>query len=66
MKLSKNNAAIVRNVLDGWVKEGALTQKQWQQLQKQVEVQPFDWRRLARYGIPRGPGLAGYRLHQPY
>ncbi|MBF1995359.1 DUF2157 domain-containing protein [Serratia symbiotica] len=51
MKLSKKNAAIVRNVLDGWVKEGALTQQQWQQLQQQVEVQPFDWRRLARYAF---------------
>ncbi len=28
MKISKKNAAIVRNVLDGWVKEGALTQQQ--------------------------------------
>lgn len=44
MKLSKKNAAIVRNVLDVWVKEGALTQQQ-------VEVQPFDWRRLARYAF---------------
>ena len=30
------------------MKEGALTQQQWQQ---QVEVQPFDWRRLARYAF---------------
>lgn len=41
----------MRNVLDGWVKEGALTQQQWQQWQQQVEVQPFDWRRLARYAF---------------
>ena len=51
MKFSKKNATIVRKALDGWVDEGALTAQQQQQLLQHVEVQPFDWRRLARYAF---------------
>lgn len=51
MKLSKKNATVVRKALDGWVDEGALTAQQQQQLLQHVEVQPFDWRRLARYAF---------------
>jgi len=41
----------VRKALDGWVAEGALTTQQQQQLIQHVEVQSFDWRRLARYAF---------------
>ncbi|CAI1081554.1 Uncharacterised protein [Serratia entomophila] len=51
MKLSKKNAAVVRKALNGWVGEGALTPQQQQQLLQHVEIQPFDWRRLARYAF---------------
>ncbi|TFZ50036.1 DUF2157 domain-containing protein [Serratia proteamaculans] len=51
MKFSKKNAVVVRKALDGWVGEGALTTQQQQQLLQHVEVQPFDWRRLARYAF---------------
>ncbi len=51
MKLSKKNAVVVRKALDGWVGEGALTPEQRQQLLLHVDVQPFDWRRLARYAF---------------
>ena len=51
MKLSKKNAVVVRKALDGWVGEGALTPAQRQQLLQHVAVQPFDWRRLARYAF---------------
>ncbi len=51
MKFNKKNAAVVRKALDGWVSEGALTTQQQQQLLQPVEVQPFDWRRLARYAF---------------
>ena len=42
---------MVRKALDGWVGEGALTAEQRQQLLQHVAVQPFDWRRLARYAF---------------
>ena len=64
MKLSKKNAVVVRKALDGWVGEGALTAEQRQQLLQHVAVQPFDWRRLARYAFRRA-GLAADRRHQP-
>ncbi|HGM5992717.1 DUF2157 domain-containing protein [Serratia marcescens] len=51
MKLSKKNAVVVRKALDGWVGEGAMTPEQRQQLLLHVDVQPFDWRRLARYAF---------------
>ncbi|WP_199636892.1 DUF2157 domain-containing protein [Serratia sp. PAMC26656] len=51
MKFSKKNAAVVRKALNGWVGEGALTAQQQEQLLQHVEVQPFDWRRLARYAF---------------
>lgn len=51
MKLSKKNAVVVRKALDGWIGEGALTPEQQQQLLQHMDVQPFDWRRLARYAF---------------
>ncbi|ANM76950.1 putative integral membrane protein [Serratia marcescens] len=51
MKLSKKYAVVVRKALDGWVGEGAMTPEQRQQLLQHVDVQPFDWRRLARYAF---------------
>lgn len=51
MKFSKKNAAVVRKALNGWVGEGALTVQQQKLLLQHVEVQPFDWRRLARYAF---------------
>lgn len=42
---------MVRKALDGWVGEGAMTPEQRQQLLLHVDVQPFDWRRLARYAF---------------
>jgi hypothetical protein len=51
MKLSKKNAVVVRKALSGWVDEGTLSAEQQQQLLQNMQVQPFDWRRLARYSF---------------
>lgn len=51
MKLNKKNAVVVRKALSGWVDEGTLTAEQQQHLLQNMQVQPFDWRRLARYAF---------------
>lgn len=51
MKLSKKNAVVVRKALSGWVDEGTLSAEQQQHLLQNMQVQPFDWRRLARYAF---------------
>ncbi|TQI81770.1 putative membrane protein DUF2157 [Serratia fonticola] len=51
MNISKKNATVVRKALSSWVNEGVLTEQQQQQLLQNMQVQPFDWRRLARYAF---------------
>lgn len=51
MKLSKKNAAIVRKTLDGWAKESVIPAEEHQRLLANIDVQPFDWRRLAGYAF---------------
>lgn len=51
MKLSKKNAAIVRKTLNGWANEGVIPEEEYQRLINHIDIQPFDWRRLAGYAF---------------
>ncbi|AKP32759.1 DUF2157 domain-containing protein [Yersinia aleksiciae] len=51
MKLSKKNAAIVRKTLNGWANEGVIPEEEQQRLLNHIDIQPFDWRRLAGYAF---------------
>ncbi|WP_127958221.1 DUF2157 domain-containing protein [Serratia microhaemolytica] len=51
MSISKKNANVVRNALQHWVSEGSISEQQRQLLLQQIQVQTFDWRRLARYAF---------------
>ncbi len=51
MKLNKKSAVIVRKTLDGWAKEGVIPEEEHQRLLENIDVQPFDWRRLAGYAF---------------
>ncbi|AHG19075.1 membrane protein [Chania multitudinisentens RB-25] len=51
MKLNKKNAAVVHKALNSWLDEGVLTPEQRQHLLQNMQIQPFDWRRLARYAF---------------
>ncbi|ADZ43555.1 TPA: DUF2157 domain-containing protein [Yersinia enterocolitica] len=51
MKLNKKSAVIVHKTLDGWAKEGVIPEDERQRLLEHIDVQPFDWRRLAGYAF---------------
>src|SRR5690349_1555340 len=51
MRLSRKKAVVVRQALSTWQAEGQLTAQQAATLDHSIEVQTFDWQRLARYSF---------------
>ncbi len=51
MKLGRKQATIVKDVITEWTQEGLLPASQAAQLAASIEVQIFDWRRLAKYSF---------------
>ena len=51
MKLSRKQAAFLHEAVAQWRKEGVLPETQAGLLTSTIQVQPFDWRRLAKYSF---------------
>lgn len=51
MKLPSKQAAVVREALAEWKREGLIAEAQAATLAATIEVQYFDWRRLAKYSF---------------
>lgn len=51
MKLNRKQAAIVTDAITEWTQEGLVPAGQAAQLAASIEIQTFDWRRLAKYSF---------------
>lgn len=51
MKLPRKQAAFLREAIEQWKHDGLLADAQAAQLASTIVVQPFDWRRLAKYSF---------------
>jgi hypothetical protein len=51
MRLPRKQADLIHDVIERWKQEGVLPDAQAWQLTSTIEVQPFDWRRLAKYSF---------------
>lgn len=51
MKLPRKQAAVVRDAIERWSREGTILESQAVTLAATIEVQYFDWRRLAKYSF---------------
>ena len=51
MKVTRKQARVIQNALEGWQREGALDAQQRQRLQSHLSLQHFDWQRLSRYAF---------------
>jgi hypothetical protein len=51
MKLNQKNALFLRDSLRQWRKVGLVSESQLELLNDDIEVIPFDWRRLAKYSM---------------
>lgn len=51
MKLPRKQAAVVREALEQWRLTGVIPDAQAATLAGTIEVQPFDWRKLAKYSF---------------
>jgi hypothetical protein len=51
MNLPRKQAAFLRETIDQWKRDGLLPEAQAAQLAGTIVVQPFDWRRLAKYSF---------------
>jgi hypothetical protein len=51
MKLPRKQAAFLRESIEQWKRDGLLADAQATQLTGTIIVQPFDWRRLAKYSF---------------
>jgi hypothetical protein len=51
MKLPRKQAAFLRESIEQWKRDGLLADAQATQLTSTIVVQPFDWRRLAKYSF---------------
>jgi len=51
MKLPRKQAAVVREALAEWKRDGLIAEAQAATLAGTIEVQDFDWRRLAKYSF---------------
>ena len=51
MKLPRKQAAFLRESIEQWKRDGLLADAQAAQLAGTIVVQPFDWRRLAKYSF---------------
>jgi len=51
VKLSPKQASFLQGAIGQWKTEGLLPETQAGLLANTIEVQPFDWRRLAKYSL---------------
>lgn len=51
MKLARKQATIVKDAITEWTRDGLLPASQAAQLAASIEIQMFDWRRLAKYSF---------------
>ena len=51
MKLGRKQAAIVKDAITAWTREGLLPDAHAAPLAASIEIQRFDWRRLAKYSF---------------
>ncbi len=51
MKLPRKQATVVREVIDRWKQDGVIPETQAATLAATIEVQYFDWRKLAKYSF---------------
>ena len=51
MKLPRKQAAFARETIEQWKHDGLLADTQAPRLAETILVQPFDWRRLAKYSF---------------
>lgn len=51
MKLPRKHAAVVRDAIEHWKQEGMIPDAQAATLTATIEVQYFDWRKLAKYSF---------------
>ena len=51
MKLPRKQAAVVRDAIERWKQDGILPDAQAATLAATIEVQYFDWRKLAKYSF---------------
>ena len=51
MNLPRKQATVVRDAIEQWARNGLLPPAQAAQLSSTIEVQAFDWRRLAKYSF---------------
>ena len=51
MKLPRKQAAVVRDAIERWKRDGVIADSQAASLAATIEVQYFDWRKLAKYSF---------------
>lgn len=51
MLLSKKNFKLLHTVLERWHNDGTISGPEMEKLKGSLEVQPFDWKRLAKYSF---------------
>ncbi len=49
MKLPRKQAAVVRDAIERWQQDGVIQEAQAATLAATIEVQNFDWRKLAKH-----------------
>jgi hypothetical protein len=51
MQLPRKQAAVVRDAIERWKRDGVIPEAQAATLAATIEVQYFDWRKLAKYSF---------------
>lgn len=51
MKLPRKQAAVIRDAIEHWKQDGLIPDAQAATLAATIEVQYFDWRKLAKYSF---------------
>lgn len=51
MKLPRKQAVVVRDAIERWKRDGVIPETQAAMLAATIEVQYFDWRKLAKYSF---------------
>lgn len=51
MKLDKKEAGFLNSVINMWEAQAVLTSEEANKLRKNIEILPFDWKRLAMYSF---------------
>ena len=51
MRVNRNQATALRGAIEHWNRNGLLDEKTTSTLQQDIEIVPFDWKRLAKYSF---------------